>query len=92
MKKKDNSCKNNIGIIRNLEIKFYDENCYNYNNITFICYIYHLWTMHSFLTILKLFKVSGLQTKMAFKQRFKYEKNEKVNFIKVILKLESIFL
>ena len=48
--------------------------------------------MHSFLTILKLFKVSGLQTKMAFKQRFKYEKNEKVNFIKVILKLEFIFL
>ncbi len=44
-----------------------------------------------FLTILKLFKVSGLQTKMAFKQRFKYEKNEKVNFIKVILKLECLF-
>ena len=48
--------------------------------------------MHSFLTILKLFKVYGLQTKMAFKRRFKYEKNEKVNFIKVILKLEFIFL
>ena len=26
----------------------------------------------SFLTILKQFKISGLQTKMAFKQRFKY--------------------
>ena len=25
-----------------------------------------------FLTILKLFKISGLQTKMAFKQRFNY--------------------
>jgi len=25
-----------------------------------------------FLTILKLFKISGLQTQMAFKQRFKY--------------------
>jgi hypothetical protein len=37
-----------------------------------------------FLTILKLFKISGLQTKMTFKQRFKYEK---INLIKVILKL-----
>ncbi len=27
----------NIGIIRNLETKFPDENCYNYNNITFTC-------------------------------------------------------
>jgi hypothetical protein len=35
--KKDISCKNNIVFIRNLEIKFHDENCYNYNNITFIC-------------------------------------------------------
>ena len=35
----------------------------------------------SFLTILKLFKISGLQTKMAFKQSFKYLKNEKINFI-----------
>jgi len=26
----------------------------------------------SFLTILKLFEYSGLQTKMVFKQRFKY--------------------
>ncbi len=38
--KKDISCKNNIDIIRNLEIKFQDENYYNYNNITFI-YIYY---------------------------------------------------
>jgi len=37
IEKKDISCKNNIGITRNLEIKFHDENCYNYNNITFIC-------------------------------------------------------
>jgi hypothetical protein len=34
--KKDISCKNNIGIIRNLEIQFHDENCYNYKNITVI--------------------------------------------------------
>ena len=40
-----------------------------------------------FLSILKLFKISGLQTKMVFKQRFKYFKNEKINFIIVILKL-----
>ena len=39
----------------------------------------------SFLTILKLFKISGLQSKTAFKQRFKYSKNEQINFIKVIL-------
>jgi hypothetical protein len=37
IEKIDISCKNNIGITRNLEIKFHDENCYNYNNITFIC-------------------------------------------------------
>ena len=37
IEKKEISSKNNIGIIRNLEIKFHDENCYNYNNITFIC-------------------------------------------------------
>jgi len=35
----------------------------------------------SFLTILKLFKISGLQANMAFKQRFKYSKNEQINFI-----------
>ncbi len=34
--KKDISCKNNIGILRNLEIKFQDENYYTYNNNTFI--------------------------------------------------------
>jgi len=44
----------------------------------------------SFLTILKPFKISGKQTKMAFKPRFKYKKNEKINFIKVILKLECL--
>jgi hypothetical protein len=73
--KKDISCKNNIGIIRNLEIRFQDENFYNYNNITFIgilqSYVSSMKTLF-FLTILKLFKMSGLQTKMAFKQRFKY--------------------
>jgi len=37
IEKKNISCKNNIGIRRNLEIKFHDENCYNYNNITFRC-------------------------------------------------------
>jgi len=44
-----------------------------------------------FLTILKLFKNSGLQTKMVFKQSFKYLKNEIINFIKVILKQECLF-
>ena len=88
-------CKNVIGIIRNLEIKFRDENYYNYINITFI-YITVLFIIFkrsiSFLTILKLLKISGLQTKIAFKQRFKYKKmnikkKKKINFIKVILKL-----
>ena len=51
IEKKDISCKNNIGIIRNLEIKFHDENCYNYNNFTFIYIIYERGI--SFLTILK---------------------------------------
>ncbi len=37
----------------------------------------------SFLLILKLFEFS--------KQRFKYLKNEKTNFIKAILKLECLF-
>jgi hypothetical protein len=32
----------------------------------------------SFLTILKLFKISGSQTKMTFKQRFKYQKTKKL--------------
>ena len=31
----------------------------------------------SFLTILKLFEFSGFQTKLVFKQSFKYLKNEK---------------
>ena len=39
IEKKEISCKNNIGIIRNLEIKFHYENYYSYNNITVI-YIY----------------------------------------------------
>ena len=35
--KKHIACTNNIGILRNLEIKFHDEkNYYNYNNITVI--------------------------------------------------------
>jgi hypothetical protein len=37
IEKKDISCENVVGIIRSLEIKFHDEDCYNYNNITFIC-------------------------------------------------------
>jgi hypothetical protein len=45
----------------------------------------------SFLIILKLFEFSGFQTKMVFKQSFKYLKNEKINFTKVILKLECLF-
>ncbi len=36
IEKKDISRKNDIGIIRNLEVKFHDENFYNYNNITVI--------------------------------------------------------
>ena len=34
----------------------------------------------SFLTILKIFKISGLQTKMVFIQSFKYLKNEHILF------------
>ncbi len=34
---------------------------------------------------------SGFQTKMVFKQSFKYLKNEKINLSKVILKLECLF-
>jgi hypothetical protein len=30
-------CKNVIDIIRNLEIKFHNDNCYNHDNITIIC-------------------------------------------------------
>ena len=45
----------------------------------------------SYLTILKLFEFSGFQTKLVFKQSFKYLKNEIINFSKVILKLEFLF-
>ncbi len=45
----------------------------------------------SFLIILKLFEFPGFQTKLVFKQSFKYLKNEIINFIKVILKLEFLF-
>ncbi len=45
----------------------------------------------NFLIIWKLFKISGFQAKMAFKQRFKYLKNEIINLSKVILKLECLF-
>jgi len=34
-----------------------------------------------FLIILKLFEFSDFQTKMVFKQSFKYLKNEKINLI-----------
>jgi len=75
IEKKTFRLKNNIGIIRNLEIKFHDENCYNYNNISFICILQsNISSVNQalvFLVILKLFKISGLQTKMAFNQRFK---------------------
>jgi hypothetical protein len=45
----------------------------------------------SFLIILKLCEFSCFQTKMVFKQSFKYLKNEKINLSKVILKLECLF-
>ena len=45
----------------------------------------------SFLIILKLCEFSGFQTKLVFKQSFKYSKNEKINLSKVILKLECLF-
>jgi hypothetical protein len=41
----------------------------------------------SFSKILKLFEFSGFHTKIVFKQSFKYLKSEKINLIKVILKL-----
>jgi len=87
-------CKNDIVIIRNLEIKFHVENCYNYNNITFICILQSYIIFErgiSFLTITKLFEFSGFQTKLVFKESFKYLKNEKINLSKVILKLECLF-
>jgi len=45
----------------------------------------------SFLISLKLFEFSGSQTKMVFKQSFKYLKNEIINLCKVILKLECLY-
>ena len=44
----------------------------------------------SFLIILKLCEFSGFQTKLVFKQSFKYLKNEKINFSPAILKLETL--
>ncbi len=45
----------------------------------------------SFLIISKLCEFSGFQTKLVFKQSFKYLKNEIINLSKVILKLECLF-
>ncbi len=45
LEKKGISCKNNIDVIRNLEIIFHDENCYSYNishSCVYYSYIYHL--------------------------------------------------
>jgi len=44
----------------------------------------------SFLIILKLCEFFGFQTKLVFKQSFKYLKNEKINLSKLILKLECL--
>ena len=44
----------------------------------------------SFLIILKLCEFSGFQTKLVFKQSFKYLKNEIINLSKVIQKLECL--
>jgi len=57
--KKDILCKNNIVIIRNFEIKFYDKNYYNYNNVTVIYIIYE--RSIRFLKIKKLFEFSDFQ-------------------------------
>ncbi len=51
-KKKHIAFTNNIGILRNLEIKFHDENYCNYNNITVI---YYVSASHWFLIILHKF-------------------------------------
>jgi hypothetical protein len=59
-------------------------------SITIVIYIIYERSIR-FLAIFKLFKISGLQTKMVFKQSFKYLKNEKIKFIEVILKLECLF-
>jgi hypothetical protein len=45
----------------------------------------------SFLIISKLCEFSGFQTKILFKQSFKYLKNEKINLNKVVLKLKCLF-
>ncbi len=45
----------------------------------------------NFLKILKLCDFSGFQTKLVFKQSFKYLKNEIIILSKVILKLECFF-
>ncbi len=45
----------------------------------------------SFLIISKLCEFSGFQSKMVFKQSFKFLKNEIINLSKVILKLECLF-
>jgi hypothetical protein len=45
----------------------------------------------SFLIILKLCEFSGFQTKLVFKQSFKFLKNEIIKLSKVILKLECLF-
>jgi len=75
-------CKKVIGIIRDLETYFIRDIIMNRHNniiqqlnnlITLIYIIYKnsLQTIN-FLTILKLFKISGFQAKMDFKHRFKY--------------------
>ena len=46
---------------------------------------------NSFLIILKLCEFSGFQTKLVFKQSFKYFNNEIIILSKVILKLECLF-
>jgi len=62
------------------------------NNLITVIYIIYKKNERiiNFLTILKLFKISGFQTKIVFKLRFKYLKNEKITFIKSILKLECL--
>ena len=56
---------------------------------------YNIWKpkqkYYQNLPIGNLFDFSGFQTKMVFKQSFKYLTNEKINFIKMILKLECLF-
>ena len=75
-------CKKVIGIIRDLETYFIRVIIMNRHNniiqqlnnlitVIYIIYKNNLQTIN-FLTILKLFKISGFQAKMDFKQRFKY--------------------